>query len=108
MKFNKLIPAVLFPTWRETGVTIAAFMLCFYFAYHLIHGERGYFALKGVEQKRADSRARHAAIIAERAALETRVRQLRPNSLDLDLLDERARHVLGFVRPEERVVIETF
>jgi hypothetical protein len=31
---------------------------------------------------------------------------MRPDSLDLDLLDERVRMVLGYVKPEERVIIE--
>jgi cell division protein FtsB len=53
-----------------------------------------------------EARARVAALRVERATLEHRVVRLRPESLDLDLLDERARAVLNLSSPDEIVVIE--
>lgn len=87
--------------------TILSFGLFFYFAYHLAHGDRGYFAWKGLQRKMAAAEQKLDEKLAERQAIENRVKLLRPTSLDLDLLDERARTVLGFVRPGERVIIET-
>lgn len=87
-------------------VTLFSFGLFMYFCFHLLHGDMGYFALRGVEQKLADARQQHADLAVERAALENRVRLLRPNSLDLDMLDERARVVLGFALPEERLLLD--
>lgn len=88
-------------------VTSLCFLLFFYFAYHLTHGDRGYFAWKGLEKKLAAAEDNYDRKMAEREALENRVKLLRPDSLDLDMLDERARVVLGFVKPEEKVVINT-
>ncbi len=86
-------------------VTSISFLLFFYFAYHLTHGYRGYFAWKGLEKKLAAAEDNYDRKLAEREALENRVKLLRPDSLDLDMLDERARVVLGFVKPEEKVII---
>ena len=88
-------------------VTSLCFLLFFYFAYHLAHGDRGYFAWKGLEKKLAAAEDNYDRKLAEREALENRVKLLRPDSLDLDMLDERARVVLGFVKPDEKVVINT-
>ncbi|TAL27225.1 MAG: septum formation initiator family protein [Alphaproteobacteria bacterium] len=86
--------------------TFISFGLFFYFAYHLAHGDRGYFAWKGLQKKLTEAEAQYDQKRAERQALENRVKLLRPDSLDLDMLDERARTVLGFVKPNEKVVIE--
>lgn len=85
--------------------TFLGFLLFAYFAYHLLHGDRGYFALKGLEQKLEAASEKYDSKLAERLAVENRVKLLRPKSLDLDLLDERARVVLGFIKSEEKVVI---
>ena len=42
----------------------------------------------------------------ERARLEHKVALLRPDSLDLDLLEERARVVLGLGHPRDLVIVE--
>lgn len=86
--------------------TFISFFLFVYFAYHLVHGDRGYFAWKGLQQKLVEAQQKHDEKLAEREALENRVKLLRPSSLDLDMLDERARVVLGFVKPDEKVIIK--
>ncbi len=72
-----------------------------------MQGDRGYFALRGVEEKLRVTQKQHDDLHSERVALENRVKLLRPASLDLDMLDERARAVLGFVAPDEKVVLKT-
>jgi cell division protein FtsB len=42
--------------------------------------------------------------MAERRVIERRVAALRPDSLDLDMLDERARQVLDLVHEDELVI----
>lgn len=86
--------------------TFISFGLFMYFGFHLVQGEMGYFALRGVEQKRVEAEKKYEDVHIRRVNLENRVKLLRPGSLDLDMLDERARVVIGFVRPEERVVLE--
>jgi cell division protein FtsB len=87
-------------------VTFLSFGLCMYFTFHLLHGTMGYFALRGVNEKLSLTQNKFDKLLLERTALENRVKLLRPASLDLDMLDERARVVLGFAKPDERVVLE--
>lgn len=86
--------------------TLSSFGLFMYFGFHLMHGDMGYFAQRGVDQKLVETQQKYDRLLAERLALENRVKLLRPNSLDLDMLDERARIVLGFIGPEEREILE--
>lgn len=76
-----------------------------YFGVHGILGDRGvgdWFELSGqiarLEQRTILNQGRIDI-------LERRVRLLREESLDLDLLDERARHVLGLARTDEIIVL---
>ena len=86
--------------------TLFSFGLFVYFGFHLMHGDMGYFALRGVDQKLAETQEKYDHLLTERVTLENRVKLLRPGSLDLDMLDERARVVLGFAKPEEREILE--
>jgi cell division protein FtsB len=75
-----------------------------YFAYHAVQGDRGLVAWWNLrfEIERAD--AALAAVSTEKAALERRVALLRPESLDPDMLDERARVMLGAIGPHDLIV----
>jgi cell division protein FtsB len=84
--------------------SILSFGLFLFFFYPLVHGERGYFAWKGVEERLAEAQAEDGQVKASRESLERRVKMLRPDSVDPDLLDERARAVLGFLKPTELVI----
>ncbi len=86
--------------------TLLSFGLFMYFGFHLLHGDMGYFALRGVDQKLAETQEKYDHLLTERTTFENRVKLLRPKSLDLDMLDERARIVLGFAGPEEREILE--
>lgn len=76
-----------------------------YFGYHAIHGDRGleeWFRLGGQSealQKRIDQNATRIA------TLEKRLRLLHEETLDRDLLDERARAVLGLAQQDEIIVL---
>jgi cell division protein FtsB len=94
---------------RSISQLLVAFISCglfVYFFFHLMHGDRGYFAWKGVEEKLKTSEARYEKTLQERETLEQKVKMLRPDSIDLDLLDERARAVLGFMKPSELVILD--
>ncbi|MCL5775558.1 septum formation initiator family protein [Limibaculum sp. FT325] len=69
-----------------------------------LQGERGLTALHDAERSIATLETELAALEAENAALENRVRRLDESYLDLDLLEERARSVLGYVRGDEIVI----
>lgn len=91
---------------RHTVVTLLCFGIFLYFGYHLVHGDSGYFAQKGLEKKLASAEQKLVQKHEARQQLENRVKRLRPDSLDLDMLDERARVILGFMKPTERVLTD--
>jgi len=86
--------------------TLLSSGLCVYFGFHLLHGDMGYFALRGVDQKLVETQEKYDHLLADRIALENRVKLLRPGSLSLDMLDERARAVLGFAAPQQKELLE--
>lgn len=75
-----------------------------YFGFHVLQGERGLIAWWHLRQELALATAEAQIVAAERAAMEHRVSLLRPESLDPDMLEERARLMANMGRPEERVV----
>lgn len=91
---------------RQNLMGFIGFCLCFYFCYHLIQGDRSYLRLLVLEKKIDRVERAWESKAAERAAIEEKVVMLRPGSINRDLLEERVRHVLGYVRPEERIIFE--
>ena len=84
--------------------TAAIFFLIFYFAFHALTGDRG---LLSNSPRHADLAAKTRAlkkIHAERMDLEARARLLRSGSLSADLLEERARSLLGYADPRDYVI----
>ena len=76
-----------------------------YFGYHIIQGERGVLAWLQLEKELRVAQANAAVLNQEKDQLEHRVGLLRPNSLDPDLLEERARVVLNYARDGEMLVL---
>ncbi len=74
------------------------------FGHSGLQGEHGLVALRQAEALETELTTELAGIGEERRALKNRVRRLGVHYLDLDLLDERARAVLGYVRREELVI----
>ena len=72
-----------------------AYGLAIYFGYHAVIGSRGLLAWRQLNQDIAATERELAAARAERQALEDKVRRLRPDSLDPDLIDELARRHLS-------------
>jgi len=88
---------VIFPLF---GASIAC-----YFVYHAIQGDRGVIAWLRVNQELQDAKATYATIEGQRATLEQRVALLSNSSLDLDMLEERARVMLNFTHPDDIVLL---
>lgn len=76
-----------------------------YFLFHGLMGERGLFALNHMQYKLAAAKAELQKTKDARMVLEARTRLLRPDHLDLDMLDERARAQLGYTKPNEYVIL---
>lgn len=78
--------------------------LMFYLTFAALQGEYGLFRLIRVEAQEAKLRTELASLQAERATIANRVERLSTDQLDLDLLDQRAREVLGLGRPDEIII----
>lgn len=76
-----------------------------YFSFHAIHGDRGLLNYWRLQQEIVDTRIILDDITSRRVELERRVRLLRPDSLDLDMLEERARLMLNFGYPDDIVIL---
>lgn len=72
-----------------------------YLAFHALNGERGIYALLKEQRKLEVLKTEVAKVSHEREDLEHRSHLLSDDSLDLDMLDERARSVLGMAEKNE-------
>lgn len=77
-----------------------------YFAYHVVHGDRGLIAWWNIKQRVAAAKAALAVSRAERERLEHRVWLMHPGSLDPDMLEERARLMLNYGHADDLVILE--
>ncbi len=84
-------------------VTLACLGAYVFFGWHAEYGARSFGYQRSVREKLARIRAERDRLAARRMALEARVALLRPESLDADMLDEMARKMLAFSRPDEIV-----
>ena len=76
------------------------------FSYHMVQGQQGVLSLLQLQTKVEKAETIHAAVRAERVELEARVALLRPDNLDPDMIEERARVMLNFAHPNEIVILQ--
>ena len=76
-----------------------------YFAYHALHGDRGLIAWRQLAERVEQAKLQVAEVRAQRLLLERRARLLRPDSLDPDMLEERARLMLNYGYDQDIVII---
>ena len=79
-------------------------LLIFYFGCQAMTGDRGVLTGPAREEALASRAQTLTRLQAERADLERQVRLLGDGHLSRDLLDERARLVLGFADPDDYVI----
>ena len=92
--------------FRNLMWQIAILIVCIYFGFYTINGDRGLlhymYLSKEIEYAKQIASKYHK----ERIKLENKVHLLSSESLDLDLLDERAKSVLNLMRDDEFVIID--
>ncbi|HSA82439.1 MAG TPA: septum formation initiator family protein [Geminicoccaceae bacterium] len=94
------------PRWqRQHWLALVGLGLAAYFGYHAVNGSRGLFAWRDVNAELAATQQELESLRAERRTLDERVRRLRHNSLDPDLIDELARKELSFVEPLDVIIL---
>lgn len=83
-------------------------LLCFtlgsYFTFAAVQGDFGLFRRIQIDAEADRLRAERDQLAAELAVIENRTRRLSDAYLDLDLLDQQARDVLGLLRADEIVI----
>ena len=94
-------------TWRQILTPVAYVILVgviAIFAHSGLQSEHGLAAFREAGDEERRLLAELEALEIQRMQVENRVRRLSDRFLDLDLLDERARMVLGYVRADEIIV----
>lgn len=79
-------------------------MLGLYFTFAAVQGDFGVFKRAEIQAEHRDLTIELAAVQAEVELMENLTRRLSDTYLDLDLLDEQTRDMLGMVRADEIVI----
>lgn len=77
-----------------------------YFVYHLIEGDHGLLAWLRVNREIREGTAKLETVQAQRAALDLKVSNLKPEHIEPDLLDEQVRAILNLAAPDEIVIMQ--
>jgi len=94
----------MYARFRPYIPTVILAVLITYFAVQGLLGERGFLTSRQRSTELAQRLAELKQVHAQRMDLEVRARLLRDNSLSADLLEERARSLLGFADPRDYVI----
>jgi cell division protein FtsB len=81
-----------------------AFSLGAYFTFAAVQGDYGVFRRVEITAEAEALAAERNRLAAEMAEMANLTRRLSDAYLDLDLLDQQARDILGYVRPDEIVI----
>ncbi len=81
-----------------------AFFLAAYFAFSAIQGNHGLFRRIQANAQAIELEKYLNTLQVKVFEMENKTLRLSDNFLDLDLLDERARKVLGLARPDEIII----
>ncbi|MEX0370789.1 MAG: septum formation initiator family protein [Tateyamaria sp.] len=81
-----------------------AFALAVYFTFAAVQGDFGLFRRAEIDAEARDLAQQLAEVQVQVAEMENLTRRLSDDYLDLDLLDEQARSVLGMLRSDEIVI----
>ncbi len=77
-----------------------------YFGYHLQIGDHGLKARADLERRKEVLEGELAGLTEVKNRLERDVALLRPESLDPDMVDERARAILDLAHPDDLIMLK--
>ena len=98
------MPGSTHPTVALVAFLSACFGLSLYFAYAAVQGDYGLFRRAEIEADIDRMQAELRATRDEVNRMENLTVRLSDGYLDLDLLDEQVRAILGMARPDELVI----
>ena len=90
-----------------TALALYTFAALFvgYFGVNAFTGAHGLRAQADLEQQLAAMQTELGQLKAEHAVWDSKVRLLRSDSIDPDMLDERARELLGLADPRDEILL---
>ena len=83
---------------------IVTFCLALYFTFASVQGDFGLFRRVQINAELQELRGQRDDLADQIAVLSNRTLRLSDDYLDLDLLDQQARDVLGYIRADEVVI----
>ncbi|MCI5086678.1 MAG: septum formation initiator family protein [Rhodovulum sp.] len=92
------------PAYGVIVYSAVAFALAAYFTFAAVQGDYGLFSRIQVEAEVDDLTVERDRLADQVAQMRNKTRRLSDDYLDLDLLDEQARKVLGLLRSDEIVI----
>lgn len=90
----------------SSGFLLVIILTFIYFSFYAVKGERGFIRYIYLNSEVAEARRISQKYALEKQEWEEKVKLLSAESLDLDMLDERARIVLNMVGPDEFVILD--
>ncbi|APX90869.1 septum formation initiator precursor [Brevirhabdus pacifica] len=84
--------------------TLVVFSLAIYFMFGAVQGNFGLFQRIQIDAEAVQLRREVTRLERQLADVSNKTHRLSDAYLDVDLLDERVRDVLGYVRPDEIVI----
>ena len=91
---------------KSSSVIVLLMLLFSYFSYFAIKGDRGVLKYMSLLDKVAEAEQINQTYETQRQEWEQKVKLLSSSSLDLDLLDERARTVLNVIGDNEFIILD--
>lgn len=91
---------------RRMLIAILALAVVGYFTFHAFNGDHGIIAHKSYVTRVEGLKAELSDLQAQRQQIEHRIALLKPDSLDPDMLEERARETLNLAHPRDVMVIK--
>ena len=92
--------------FKKFFLPILSLILFFYFLFHILSGDHGWFSWRSLESELEESRKVLSVLEEEEKKLQNKVRLMRPGNLDRDLLDERAREMLNVAEDKDVIVVD--
>jgi len=89
-----------FMLWPTIWATIIL-----YITFHMIQGERGLIAFIQIHGEVLAAEKTQQILLSKKKRLQNQVTLLSPKSLDIDMLEERVRIMLGYSRPNETIIL---
>ena len=88
------------------GILYFAVFLCFagYFVFAAVQGDYGHLRRVQIEAEEAELAHQLQELKAEHAAIANKTNRLSDQFLDLDLLDQQARQILGMARVDDVII----